>query len=83
MNAAFTGLRKKDGQTAVQNAEIAKYNNQETRADSIHGKREEKYVPVSQPEKDNRCVITTEEYPSYFSSFSRLLILLLTYELNA
>lgn len=41
-------------------------------------KREEKCVPISQPEKDNRCAITTEEYPWYLSSsFSRLPILLL------
>lgn len=45
-------------------------------------KREEKCVPISQPEKD-RCVITTEEYPWYLSSsFSRLPILLLVIQIK-
>lgn len=33
-------------------------------------KREEKCVPVSQPEKDNRCAITAAGYPWYLSSRS-------------
>lgn len=69
MNAAFTGLRKRDGEAAAQNAEN---NDQETRADSIHG--EEKCVPISQPEKATGVQLQPKNiYPwCLSSSFSRL-----------
>lgn len=62
LNAAFTGLRK----TAARMFQVqskSRNNDQETRTNLIHEARGRKCVPVAQPEKGNRCAITTRGYP--------------------
>jgi len=73
MNAAFTGLRKRGCSSKCSRETMTK-----KREQIQFTKREEKCVPVSQPEKDNRCAITTREYPWYLlSRFSCLTTFLL------